>query len=596
MSLPTYSILDVLNFGERISVLKAEDHPLFLLCLDLVWQAALTQQGLNPRVTKVTMTTERMHSLRGITRRSVTRLVRQHAAVGSTMTGVELFYLCVNNFFCAEGDPDVLEFRAPLGSMVIRRNRRGQAMTALSGLVYHRCAFVNSLMLCLINVCGVSLSIGWLPLFVTGNSISAAMVNMRRRETASMRSYAEEGWSYAQVYWAAIWTLYSSGCIDGEVRRMSAGHDSSPIPDWYVESAADAFTLEFLQSVVFPSLSSLCRIAISLDGGVGMWQFDPDFLSDVLPTCMENPRGHLENMWCMAEFSGLIVGCTYCHYGARWMKPTTFWIQNFSWDDALYCSAACPCPHLQEGGATTHPERIGGSIGHGMAEKWHIPFDLCTRLLQAMLLARPGATWYLTLFGGAGSMDLPCKLLGLTHVTVSYDRPSGISEADGSLHIRMDLSAFSLSAVLLKVWHLTGLEPWYLCGVGSHPGCESFSTMDRSRDHSPEGFHLALTPGALAADSVAYGCACAVFPGLSTWFYSPPSYSVKFTNIPLATDLSTLEDLLEFCCTDFILFTRPNITSMEAWAVFTGSEEDDWFWNCYLSLDGSVLGVSPFSA
>jgi hypothetical protein len=38
---------------------------------------------------------------------------------------------------------------------------------------------------------------------------------------------------------------------------------------------------------------------------------------------MENPRGHLENMWYMAEFSGLIVRCTYCHYGARWMKPTS---------------------------------------------------------------------------------------------------------------------------------------------------------------------------------------------------------------------------------------------------------------------------------
>ena len=74
MSLPTYSILDVLNFGERISVLKAEDHPLFLLCLDLVWQAALTQQGLNPRVTKVTMTTERMHSLRGVTTRGYPNL------------------------------------------------------------------------------------------------------------------------------------------------------------------------------------------------------------------------------------------------------------------------------------------------------------------------------------------------------------------------------------------------------------------------------------------------------------------------------------------------------------------------------------------
>ena len=593
MSLPNYSPLDVLNFGERTSVMSADDHPMFLLCLELVWRAAVAQQGLGPRATKVTVTSESLQSLRETTRRNVTRLVHLHAVPDSTMTGVELFYLCVNHFFFCEGDSSVREFRAPLGAMVVRRNRRGQAMTALSGLVYHRCAFVNSLMLCLINVCGVSLSIGWLPLFVVSSSVGNAMVNMRRRELASMRAYAEEGWSFAQVYWAAVWTLYYSGCIDGQVRRMSAGRDSSPFLDWHVEAAADAVTLGFLEPMAFLSLSLLCRITMSLDSEADLWQFDAGYISDLIPCFMENPRGHLENMWYMAEFSGLIVRCTYCHYGARWMKPTTFWIRNFVWGDALYCSSTCPCPHLQEEGVTAHPERIGGSVGHSMSEKWHIPFDLCTHLLQTMLATRPWCTWYLTLFGGAGSMDLPCRLLGLTHVSVSYDRPSGLSEADGSLHVRLNLSDFSLTAVLLKVWHLTGLKPYFLCGVGSHPGCESFSTMDRSRDHSPDGFHLALTPGALAADSVAYGCACAMFPGLSTWFYSPPLYNVRFTRVPLATTLSALEDLFGFCCTDFALFTRPGATSMEALSVFTGTTEDDWFWNAYCHLDGSALVISP---
>ena len=114
MPLPTYSTLGALNFGERVSVLKAEDYPLFALCLELVWDAALADQELRPRVTKVTMTSERVHALRGTTRRSVTRLVHQHSVEGSTMTGAELFYLCVNHFFHADGDPSVREFLAPV--------------------------------------------------------------------------------------------------------------------------------------------------------------------------------------------------------------------------------------------------------------------------------------------------------------------------------------------------------------------------------------------------------------------------------------------------------------------------------------------------
>ena len=55
MSLPSYSTLDVLNFGERPSVLQADDYPLFLLGLELVWGSALSAQNLGPRVTKVTI-------------------------------------------------------------------------------------------------------------------------------------------------------------------------------------------------------------------------------------------------------------------------------------------------------------------------------------------------------------------------------------------------------------------------------------------------------------------------------------------------------------------------------------------------------------
>ena len=92
-----------------------------------------------------------------------------------------------------------------------------------------------------------------------------------------------------------------------------------------------------------------------------------------------------------------------------------------------------------------------------------------TTPVRAVATVRPGSTWHLALFGGAGSMDLPCRLLGLTHVSVSYDRPSELTEANGHIHVRMDLTGFSLPTVLIKVWHLTGLEPRLLCGVGSHP-------------------------------------------------------------------------------------------------------------------------------
>ena len=110
-----------------------------------------------------------------------------------------------------------------------------------------------------------------------------------------------------------------------------------------------------------------------------------------------------------------------------------------------------------------------------------------------------------------------------------------------------------------------------------------------------EGFHLALTPGALAADTISYGCACSMFPGLSTWFYSPPRYNVRFTFVPLGTTLRVLEASLGPSCTDVTLFTRSSAASMEAWAVYSCTGGVGWAWGDICSIEGSPLAVSPFA-
>lgn len=53
-----------------------------------------------------------------------------------------------------------------------------------------------------------------------------------------------------------------------------------------------------------------------------------------------------------------------------------------------------------------HPHSLSGNQGFTMQEKWHVPSDLCLDLLRAMVRSRdedtPPASWYLSLFAGAG--------------------------------------------------------------------------------------------------------------------------------------------------------------------------------------------------
>jgi len=346
---------------------------------------------------------------------------------------------------------------------------------------------------------------------------------MRRREVGVMRVWAEDGWTYFQVFYAALYTLLVNGLIHGEVRRMIGGAGAFHSVDhvWLIDAGLAATELGFVVYTGVPRLSLLCTASSCLtfvapDASV------VEAVLLVLPCFMENPTAYLEKMWYMQDYCMLLHHCCYCRYGAGWRKATTFWLRNFVWHSPLRCTAATPCDHVAELGY--HPLVIGGNSNHSMADKWHVPYSLCVELLRCMLAVRPSATWFLTLFGGAGSFDLPCRTLGLTHVSISYDRPSDPGGDEGrGLHICMDLSGFKMVDVLTRVWHLTGLCASDLLGYGAHPGCETFSLMASGsghRDHSAEGFHLALSDEALAADAVAYGGAAEMFPGLEGSYLS----------------------------------------------------------------------------
>ena len=138
---------------------------------------------------------------------------------------------------------------------------------------------------------------------------------------------------------------------------------------------------------------------------------------------------------------------------------------------------------------------------------------------------RVSGQWFLTLFGGAGSFDRPCAVLGLVHVSVSYDRPTRLSvdPESGSVHIHVDLRSFTFRDVLHKIWVLTGLHGKELLGCGAHPGCESFSLLScqyGGRDTSPEGWYLAESEEAMLGDEIAHNTAVNLFPGMEETFMS----------------------------------------------------------------------------
>ena len=511
--------LDLISLGAYDSIVPSVDSELFDLAMVRVWLHALDLDlsgGL--KRSKITVDQDALRSLRLACKKDLYTLVLSHGSADSLMTSGELFYLCVNRYFHAEGGKAVKEFRMPLGTVVRRIGARGRTKIATIGSGFHPDLFVNSLFLCIAASHGIDAAVSWVPIFVLRKYMAPAMRNMRQRQVkyAATLMALSPGYTFGDVFYAGLLTLYLCGLIRGDIGRIFPGKPAGRRDySWYSRSHYVAIQLGFwldgdvdsmgykfsLSSGVPPSLAFHCWLAECFMAG-------PDFdgLSDLLsclPRFVENPTAYLEKMWYMSCYSSCVVHCTYCFYGAKWKKPTSLWTRNF-FLTPLCCEPSTPCDLVSGGGK--HPENVGGNR-HSMQQKWHVPFDLCVLILQSMLCVRPLGTWYLSLFAGSGSMDSPCQHLGLRHVSVSFDRPTDISDVDGCIHVFMDLSRFTLSDVLRKVYCLSGLMPSDFVGYGCHPGCETFSLEDRTRDHSAGGGHLPLTPKGVEADLVTRNCA-----------------------------------------------------------------------------------------
>ena len=483
------SQIDSVTLGESASVVSPCDEALYVAAKDIVWQAAMSESGAHSGTKKLTVDMSYVRRLRIRCRVALVKLTAGRPAE-SVMTGPELYWMCVNDLLFSESGR---EFRLPMGTEPIHRtNSRGRIMCR-TGTVpdrYHPNCFVNSLMLCLMNVCGVANCVGWVPIHVCYDNLQVAMRQMRNRERETSTWWMGMGYKFADIFYASLLTLFCAGLVRGEVRRL-AGHRGTGtrmLMDWFQVSARVAVALELMPSPML-DLGVLCLLQLScyVDAPV----FDSTTILLRVPRFIENPTAFMEKMWYLQDFMPLVHHCCYCRYGDKYRKPTTYWLSGFSWPNRLMCTATTPCEHFAANGC--HAERIGGSMSHSMAQKWSVPFELCLEMLQCMLAARPGGRWFMTLFGGQGSFDRACRMLGLVHVSVSFDRPSAMNEdIEGCVHVWMDLKNFTVEGVLRRVWHLTGLSPDSLVGLASHPGCETFSLMSAqrgARDHSDEGFH-----------------------------------------------------------------------------------------------------------
>jgi hypothetical protein len=120
--------------------------------------------------------------------------------------------------------------------------------------------------------------------------------------------------------------------------------------------------------------------------------------------------------------------------GARWKKPTTFWVQNFTWKPLHPCGSNAEaftwkrmhngsffgpyCDHIQEAidsgdPSPKHLDSLSGKQVFTLKQKWHVPLDLCLEILTAMICSRcennqQPASWFLSLYAGAGNAQVQC--------------------------------------------------------------------------------------------------------------------------------------------------------------------------------------------
>ena len=188
---------------------------------NFLWNRALVQEGLAWGQLKIAMDQSKVQQLYSSTRRDMVRLVHE-AELGpeSTLGGSDLFYMVVNHFFHSELGR---EFRLPVGALPVHRlNTQGRVRipqgSSQRGRL-HDNVYLESLLLCLMDVSGVAEMAAWLPIHVTRAAIAQAMKNMRRRQVKKLAEWKAQGYEFQQIFYGALYALLEGGLIAGEVRR-----------------------------------------------------------------------------------------------------------------------------------------------------------------------------------------------------------------------------------------------------------------------------------------------------------------------------------------------------------------------------------------
>jgi hypothetical protein len=525
---------DAVNLGVRPIIILPHEQKAFNAGLELLWQKALEVGNHSAYKQKVTINQESLDLMRNQTRRCFTRLAKSIAAPSPgtqpMLKGADLFYKCANHYYCAETGR---EFRLGRGDQAVRLNSHRTAIRS-DGLspILEVNPFVSRVMASLIVSCGADSAAHLGPLHLTHANIKNAMKSLRTNWGKQVKEWSQ-GTDFCDVFYAALFALAHLQKIAGELMRCTGHANSKPIPDWFQSSHKLAVKLGFVESgpVNWQDPSHWASCAISTHGL--MVPFDGaefDRVLSTLPTFIENPEAIMQKMWFLQKYRHLIQPTTYCMYGARWKKPTVFWVNKFTWVPLPPCNSHnMKCDWLKSSSTGRHPDLLTGCENHTMVEKWWIPHKLCLDILKNMLEVRPNSlpvpTYYVSLFAGAGSFDRGCQNLGLTHVSVSHDRPTGEQGTPSKVHVFLDLKDFDLRQVLKHIWHLTGHHPSNLLGVGAHPPCESYSLLAAQwggRNHGPEGFYLPTQCAdgsdagrglqAEAADNLTANCFSQLFP------------------------------------------------------------------------------------
>jgi hypothetical protein len=422
------SSLDVVSLGATGSTFMPCEESVFDKGLELLWKRALKEGGHGNHKKKLTVNQDHLDKLQKKTRRDFTRLVHlmsyPEGHRGPKLNGPALFYKCANHFYYAETGR---EFRVELGNRVVHFNAQNTPMTAYHNLhgidagggfaSAHQDSmstpqqqFLNEVMRSLLIACKVAHDGAIIPLYVTYEALQSCS-RCTRTHWGKKVALWSEGSPFCEVFYAAVLSLACDGYISGQLMRRSINRLPTPQPAWFQHSMPLMLKLG-LDGAAFSgsNVPGACDNVLSLTmmshltscATLNILPFTSEELKQqvaLLPSFVENPNALMPKMWYLQQYQHLLHECTYCMYQAMWKKPTCFWIHNFRWEPRPQCGkSGVKCQHLLKNNETRHPDSISGDEGHTMAEKWSIPPELCTELLESMRVKQPNSTWWVALW------------------------------------------------------------------------------------------------------------------------------------------------------------------------------------------------------